>query len=124
MNEHFINGFCKTAAEKEEKHYLRRALLGNPISGAIKAKEGKKWQTFKDTYLHHLKNSLLGAGGGAALGSGLGALSSLRKGKATALERLLIGAAAGFGVGGAAGSAYGTFGDKATGLHNRYAKNK
>ena len=123
MNKFFIEGFCKTAApsSNEEKHYVRRFFLGNPISGAIKAKSGKKWKTFKDTWLHMLVQSLKGGVGGAGAGALIGALKGVRSGKINPLmvKRLALGGA---NLGGTVGKIYGTFDEKATQLHNKYAK--
>jgi len=127
MNEHFVNGFFKVAApalneegKEVEKKYLRRLLLGAPISSAIAAKSGKKWNAFADSYVNSLKNSLggmgIGAGAGALAGGALGYARG-GSGKAKQLAGLLglIGA----NIGGLGGAIRGDFGEKATKIHSR-----
>ena len=58
---------------EHEKHYVRRALLGTPISGAIEARKGKKLETFGKTLGHGVVHGLVGGAGGAMAGGLLGA---------------------------------------------------
>lgn len=120
----FWAGFEKQAEQgrplkESEKHYVRRAFLGQPISSAIEARKGKKLRAFGEGALHSLKETGKGLGVGAGLGglagAGLGALKG-RAGTGAAIGALL----GGYG-GGAVGSFKGHFGRKASELHGKYA---
>lgn len=121
--EKFWEGFVKEASDNPEGHHLRRALLGNPISAAIEAKKGKKWQAAGEAYTHQLKSGFKGLGAGAAAGAGLGTVA------AAVLRKKLhlgagLGAGIGAGLGSVAGQLHGTLGHKASEIHGKYSKNK
>lgn len=117
----------KLAADKkpEEGHHLRRAILGNPISGAIEAEKGKKLKTFGKAYGHALKETgkgaLVGGAGGAALGAAIGAAKG---GKAGALKGALGGGVSGLHVGALAGSVKGQHDRRASEIHGEHSKHK
>jgi len=119
----FWDGFEKQAAKKEDKHYVRRALLGTPISAAIGAKKGKKMKAFGETYMHAAKESLKGTGVGGAGGALAGLLASaITKGKIKPQHGAAFGGMTGAGAGSVAGNLKGQFDPKATRLHQRYSK--
>lgn len=104
----------KTAASDEDKRYLRRALLGNPISAAIEAPKGERLKRFGKAQGHSLAEAGKGALGGA-LGGGL--VGAAMGGKGSRGPGALLGAALG-GMGGAAiGGVKGQFDEKATKIH-------
>jgi hypothetical protein len=112
----------KEVGKGKEPHYVRRALLGTPISAAVEAKKGKKLRAFGETYLHSLKEGLKGLGAGGAGGAGLGALAGLlSKGKLKPGAGALYGGALGGGAGSVVGGVKGQFERKATELHGKYA---
>jgi len=142
----YLNYFAQEKLAAEDKHYVRRVLLGNPISGAIEAKKGKKAETFVNAVGHSVKETLKGIGKGALGGAGVGAVVSAAKGAKDAMKgggttkekimKGLLGAAkssgkgAGIGalVGGVGGSYVGEIkgdlGGEATRIHNQYSKAK
>lgn len=124
MFKSFLNGFTKTAKKKEEnKHYVRRMLLGNQISSAIEARKGKKLESFGHAFGHQILENLKGTGLGAAGGAAAGAATA-----ALTHRDIKHGAGAGAYLGGAIGSTIGGlkghFDAKATEIHNKYSKNK
>ena len=108
-----IDGF--NGGKESEKHYVRRAFLGTPISGAIEAKKGKKLETFGTGALHQLKN--MGAGGvlGGLAGAGLGGAGGGRTGA-------MIGGLTGMNTGSTLGSLKGQFDRKSSEIHGKYSK--
>ena len=113
-------------AKKEPgNHYVRRALLGNPISSAIEAEKGKKLKAFGSAAGHGLASTAKGMVGGAGVGAGVGALASLAsKGRVKARVGSALGAATGGGLGAIGGAYKGNFGSKGTEIHKRYSKDK
>lgn len=123
MNKNFRTGFEKIA--KEENHYIRRALLGNPLSAAIEAEKGKKTKAWGEARKHMLGQSTKGFGLGATLGIGAGGLATLlSKGKIKPLKSLAVGGGVGAILGSGGGNIKGQFDEEATKLHNKYSKNK
>lgn len=130
---------AKLAGDESEKHYLRRALLGNPISAAIEAKKGQKGRAFNDAagnvYGKTLHDSAVGTAGGAAAGAlggaARGAVKTPGGAKAKALGALagagkgaLIGGALGSGGGAVSGMIRGHYGKDASKIHGERSKTK
>lgn len=110
------------AAAEQDPRYIRRALLGNTLSTAIEAQEGKKLRGAGEALAHSTKQELGGVGLGGAGGAGLGALASLAsRGKIPLGAGAGLGAIGGSVVGGTAGAARGRLGQKATEIHGKYA---
>lgn len=72
----------------EDQNYVRRALLGGPISSATVAPKGQKLKAFKEQYKHSVKETgkgaVQGVGPGALVGAGLGVgamIGRVNKGK-------------------------------------------
>jgi len=129
---------AKIAGEAEDKdkdkHRLRRALLGNPISAAVEAKKGRKLDAFSNAVGHSGVESVRGAGVGGLAGAGVGALVGGVKGalKGGGRKGALRGAAAGAssggviggGSGGYLGALKGHFDSRADEIHSEYSKHK
>lgn len=128
----FWNGFEKAAAEDPQGHHVRRLLLGNPISAAIEAKDGKKMDAFGQAFKHHLLSSAAGIGvgglGGAGLGAGAGAIASFAKDRKIDPQVVktlaVLGGMGGSSVGGSIGSLIGSHGRKASKIHGMHSKHK
>ena len=120
-----------------DKHHVRRAFLGNPVSSAIEAKKGDKLKAFGGAYVNRLKEGVKGMAAGGAAGAALGTAAAvakggkkgLSKGVGKALKKGLKGGGAtggvvGANVGGLAGDIKGNHGAKASELHAKHSKNK
>jgi len=122
--QHFWVGFAKAAKENPEGHYIRRALLGNPLSSAIEAKGGEKVDSFRRAMIHGVDETLQGMGVGAAMGAGLGMASSLASNRASHGEAALLGGSLGGALGGTVGLLYGRFSGEASRIHGEHSKYK
>lgn len=143
----FVAGFEKLAgSEKKDRdpHTVRRVLLGNPLSAAISAKKGKKWEAFTDAYGHVMKEDMkhsvpaagIGLAGGTVAGAGVGAYKAMKGAKKAKLTKVLksnklkegalLGALIGTAGGGLLGSAYGNLhghlGAEGTKIHQKYSE--
>lgn len=104
--------------KKRDPHYLRRSLLGNPLSSAIAAPWGRKMEAHGQAAGHSVGEAAVGGLGGAAIGAGIGALAGLLKGKGNAGAGATAGALLGGGLGAFGGRLHGDLGRRGTEIHN------
>lgn len=139
--EPFITAKVAEESGKKETHYVRRALLGNPLSSAIEAPMGRKMEAYGQAAGHTYGNAMVGgvAGGaaGAAVGGAAGAAGSKYLGRALlhpsqartmmahkSGKGALAGAALGAGLGLLGGALHGEFGQRGTEIHQEAANKK
>lgn len=124
-SEYALSKLAERKNPDPEGHFVRRALLGNPISSAIEAEKGKKMKAFGKAWLHGAGEALKGVGVGGAGGAATGALASLAsRGKIRPKAGALLGGALGANAGAAVGGIKGHFDEKASKIHGEYSKNK
>ncbi len=119
---------AKEASADPEGHYVRRAILGNPVSAAVEAAPGERLNAFGEASGHHMAETLRGTGQGAVLGGGLGAAGGLALGalnRGQPLKAMGYGAAIGGGAGAVLGNVVGQlrgqFGSEASRIHGARA---
>ena len=108
-------------------------LIGNPLTSALNARKGKKWDAYKDAYGNQVGDTIAGGLTGVAAGTGIGAVSSLhpkigarfarsaaKRGISKAGVGAIIGAVGGGYLGSGIGHLHGSFGARAREIRHRY----